>query len=538
MSELSPRPPARPGADYRKVVGWERIREAYAEYLHDESRLTAPRVEAIHFPTTADEAAEAVRAVRRAGHRATISGGRTGITGAAVPIEAQEIISLERVKARPVVRRSPDGARQKDGGQGWCVLVRGGTTLAELTDALEHGLCEYPDGKPDRPVFYPVDTTEMTAQLGGTVATNASGARTLHYGATRRWVNWLKVVTADGRILELRRGQVRAQDGRLFWRSEDGARRELHIPDVPMPRTKHTAGYYLKRDMDAVDLFIGSEGTLGIVVEAELQLAEKPANRLFLTQFVDGADAAVALVTACRRRANLSPLALEYIGPEAMALLRSMGRQTPAYLEVSRLPAQAAAALYVEVAFKDEPELDAAYATLKEALSEAGLDAARSWAGFTERDMEEMKRLRHAVPETVNAIIGQRKARVHELHKVGTDMAVPVESLSAMMDLYRRRLAECGLEYVIFGHIGDGHLHVNILPRTAGELEQAGGLYMEFAREAVRLGGSVAAEHGIGRIKKKFLPIQFSDADLEAMRAVKRALDPDCILNPGVLFDL
>ncbi|KPK61839.1 MAG: hypothetical protein AMK73_07555 [Planctomycetes bacterium SM23_32] len=151
--------------------------------------------------------------------------------------------------------------------------------------------------------------------------------------------------------------------------------------------------------------------------------------------------------------------------------------------------------------------------------------------------MDEMKRLRHAVPETVNAIIGRRKIEVPELHKVGTDMAVPDESVGAMMAFYERRLAECGLEHVIFGHIGDGHLHVNVLPRTGGELEQGEELYVEFAREAVRLGGSVAAEHGIGRIKKRFLPIQFGAEHLAAMRAVKAALDPDGILNPGVLFD-
>lgn len=538
MNELAPQPPRMTAAAWRKVTGWDSIRQGYADYLHDESRLhvpseagaTASQVEAIHFPTTAQEVAGAVRAAQRAGHRVTVSGGRTGLTGAAVPLDAEEVVSLERIKPKPVVRRSRDGA--------WVVRVGAGTTLAELTDALDHGLCEYPDGKPGRPLFYPVDSTETTAQLGGNIATNASGARTLHYGPTRRWVNWLKLVTADGRILELRRGQVAAEGGLILYRREDGSAAELRIPDLPMPMTKHTAGYYLKPGMDAVDLFIGSEGTLGIVVEAELRLTEKPPNRLFLTQFLDGAEACVQLVQAWKGRPDLPPIALEYIGPRAMALVRSMGRQTPAYLEVSRLPADAAAALYAEVAFEDEAQLDATYASLKEMLAEVGLDPARSWAGFTEKDVEEMKRLRHAVPETVNSIIARRQARVPELHKVGTDMAVPDESLGAMMDFYRRRLEECGLEFVMFGHVGDGHVHVNVLPRAAADLERAEELYMEFAAEAVRLGGSVAGEHGIGRIKKVFLPIQFGEADLAAMRAIKQALDPDTTLNPGVLFDL
>ena len=527
MNELVPRP-AQSAPDYRKVVGWERVREGYAQYLRDESRLTADRIEAIHFPTTADQVAAAVRSARQAGRRVAVSGARTGITGAAVPLGAEEVISLEYVKPKPVVRRAPGG---------WVVQVGAGTTLAELSDALSHGLCDYPDGKPKLPVFYPVDSTETSAHLGGTVATNASGARTLFYGPTRDWVEALTVVTADGRILELARGQVRAADGVLVYRREDGTDAVLSVPDLPIPPTKHTAGYLLRRDMDALDLFIGSEGTLGIITGATLRLVEKPANRLFLMQFVDGQRRAVDLVGAVKRHPDLKPLALEYIGPRALKLLRDQGRQTAAYLEVERLPGYAGSALYAEIAFRDEAELDAIHEALREALALVGLDPERSWAGFTERDMAEMKRLRHAVPETINALIGQRKRIVPELHKLGTDMAVPDAALGEMMDFYAARLTESGLDYVTFGHIGSGHVHVNILPRSLEELVRAEALYMEFAREAVRLGGSVAAEHGIGRIKKKFLPVQFSAAQIAAMRAVKSALDPAGLLNPGVLFD-
>ena len=265
MNELTPRPPASPSSDRRTVDGWEAIQQGYAQYLSDESRLTAGRIEAIHFPATVDDVAAAVRAARDAGHGVSVSGARTGITGAAVPVESEEVIALERIRPGPVVRRAPDGQ--------WFVHVGAGTTLAELADALEHGLCDYPDGRPDRPLFYPVDSTEVSAQLGGTIATNASGARTLHYGPTRRWVKAVTVVTADGRVLELERGQVRARGGFLRYQRDDGTGADIRTPDVPLPGTKHTAGYALRSDMDAVDLFVGSEGTLGIVAEADLWLA-------------------------------------------------------------------------------------------------------------------------------------------------------------------------------------------------------------------------------------------------------------------------
>jgi D-lactate dehydrogenase (cytochrome) len=511
------------------VTGVARVREGYAQYLQDESRLRAERVEAIHFPTTPEQVVAALQHARRAGHRAAVSGGRTGITGAAVPLGAEELISLEAMKSRPVVRRADDG--------GWTIRVTAGTTLDELAEALAHGLCEYPDGKPPAPLFYPVDTTETTAHVGGTIATDASGARTFHYGPTRRWVEWLRVVTPDARLLELRRGDVHADEGTFRYVRSDGSTAAVEVPDLPAPDTKHTAGYCLRSDMDAVDLFVGSEGTLGIVVEAELRLVERPSHRLFLTQFVPDADVGVGFVTACRDDERLRPLALEYIGPRAIALLRSTGRQTPAYMEVARLPGQVSAAVYAEIAFADDDELERSYATLCDLLDALGLDPESSWAGFGEKDLEQMKRLRHAVPEAVNTIIGQRQAEVPELHKVGTDMAVPLERLPEMMSVYRERLEGAGLEYVIFGHAGDGHLHVNILPRSAEELARAELLYVKFAREAVRLGGSVAAEHGIGRIKKKFLPLQYGHGEIDAMRAVRRAFDPDGILNPGVLFD-
>ena len=107
-----------------------------------------------------------------------------------------------------------------------------------------------------------------------------------------------------------------------------------------------------------------------------------------------------------------------------------------------------------------------------------------------------------------------------------------------MLELYKGTLAQEQIEYCVFGHIGNGHLHVNILPRSMDEREKAYSIYREFAKHAVKCGGSVAGEHGIGRLKREFMEIQFSGSQLESMIAVKRALDPGLLLNPGVIFDL
>ncbi len=511
----------------REVVGAAAIVAGHAGILADESRLTAAGVERLHLPTDAAEVAGALLAAAGRGARVTISGARTGITGGAAPLESGEVVSLAGLTPRPVVRRD---------GEGWRVRVGAGTTLDGLAAALAGGDCEHPDGRPPVAHYYPVDATEGTAQLGGTIATNASGARTYRYGPTRDQVRWVQVVLADGRLLELERGTVRAVDGRLRLIAADGSAVDLPLADLPAPATKHNAGYALRRDMDAVDLFVGSEGTLGVITAAELRLWPVPPERLYMTQFAGDDDTVVAWVEAVGAHPDLAPLALEYLGPRALELVRRRGSASSAHIELSRLPATAGSLLYAEVPFASEDELDRIHAGLAACAAAAGLDPTDSWAGFTVRDLEEMKRLRHALPETVNAIVGERRRSEPRLHKVGTDLAVPATTLGEMLAIYREHLSAAGLQYVIFGHIGDAHLHANLLPRDAAELDRATGLYAKLARAAVDLGGSIAGEHGIGRLKRHLLPIQFSAADLAAMRAVKNLLDPTGLLNPGVLF--
>ena len=139
-------------------------------------------------------------------------------------------------------------------------------------------------------------------------------------------------------------------------------------------------------------------------------------------------------------------------------------------------------------------------------------------------------------PETINAIIAERKKQYPELHKLGTDLAVPDDRLRDMWQVYKDSLSAADLQWVAFGHIGNNHVHINILPRNGSELQEGLKLYGHFAAKAVEFKGTVSAEHGIGKMKTNFLELMYSPDHLDEMRAVKLALDPENLLNPGNIF--
>jgi D-lactate dehydrogenase (cytochrome) len=524
---LAPETPDLAGVQCPAVEGRARVAESYAGYAVDESRLQGDLPERIYFPTTTLETAAALAAIRGRGETVTVSGARTGIAGGAVNVGTPNGLSLERLAFRPRVafNKAHDA---------WCVRAGAGMTLAALLEVLRKRAFDAEGDPPE--LSYPVDPTETSASLGGTVATNASGARTLGYGPTRDWVLGLTAVLADGRVLHLARGEA-AADGEAFGlRTADGSTAPVALPRARMPATKHVAGYVVHPDMDLVDLFVGGEGTLGVVTEVVLRLRPLPGACLYLCVFLDDEARAPALVRDLKADRRLDPVALEYMDSRSLDLLRAFRDEQGEASGVPPLPDATRAVLYLEVELDGDAARDDLYAALEELLARHGVDTASTWAGFTPRDLDAMKRFRHALPERVNALIGARQASVPGLTKVGTDMAVPDDALPEMLRRYRETLDAQGLEYVIFGHIGNGHVHVNILPRTLDELRAAKAAYAGFARAAVDFGGSVAAEHGIGRLKKSFMAVQYNEEEIAGMRALKDALDPAGTLNPGVLF--
>jgi len=352
--------------------------------------------------------------------------------------------------------------------------------------------------------FYPPDPTEISAYIGGTIGTNASGARSFRYGATRAHVERLRVVLVGGEVLDVARGEKPG----------------FPVPAIELPRSsKSTVGYPLAPDMDLIDLFIGSEGTLGVVTEAELRLLHMPERVLTAVVFFPSEDAVLQAVDDWRTVTGLR--ALEYFDGPSLRLMAATFDDIPASAEGALLVEQ-------ESSCQEDEELDAWI----DRLEAAGAEAERSWFAASEADRERIRKFRHALPERVNDIV-----RGNGFLKYGTDFAVPPERNRDMLAFYRERLeAEFRGRYVIYGHIGDAHLHVNMLPESTEDSERAERLFVAFARRAVELGGAVSAEHGLGKRKRHLLAIQYPEEAIQAMREVKSRFDPEWLLGRGTLF--
>ncbi len=415
----------------------------------------------------------AIREADAVGIPVTLAGAGTGLTGARVP-QGGWVLSLEKLTRLEI---HPGYA-----------IAGAGVILRDLHAAAQAS------GQ-----FYPPDPTETSASIGGTIATNASGSRSFQYGATRRWIEGLRVVLADGRVMDVQRGDAL----------------DFDPGTIPLPNvTKNTAGYLLRPGMDWIDLFAGSEGTLGVVTEARLRLVPAPEALLAGVIFFASDDPALDAVDDWR--AGTSSRMLEYVDGPSLALLR--GR-------FPEIPNSARAAILFEQELEDHD----GEAWLARIEAARGLD--ESWLAESAADRERFRQFRHALPELVNDT-----CRRNGTLKMGTDHAVPVARNRQMLAWYRQRLEQAFPgRYVIFGHIGDAHLHVNILP-SPDEAERATALLAEFARQAVALGGTVSAEHGLGKRKAHLLALQYAPEHLEAMQAVKRRLDPRNIFGRGTLL--
>ncbi len=452
-------------------------------YLEDSSGLKGTGVEKVYIPESYQDVVEVVFEANRNHELITISGGGTGTTGGRIALKGS-VLSLEKLNSIIEINTSAENPY---------VIVQAGATIAKINEAVEKvGF------------FYPPDATETNGFIGGNIATNASGARTYKYGSTRDYIQGIKIVLPTGEALEIPRGKYVAKD-----------RPKYIYPDI-----KNAAGYYSKENMDLIDLFIGSEGTLGIIVEAKLKLLKKVGHVFACFAFFNKLQDSLQFVKDIK--VENRALAIEFFDKNALELLKT---------KYANIPTDKEAVVFYEeeiTALNENTCLDTLAALLEK--NKVSLDEV--WIADNPKKEKELKEIRHGIPSLVNEIVSKSG-----FPKAGTDIAVPENNFIEMFEYYQTELNKSGMQHLIFGHIGDSHLHVNMLPKNQAEYELVKEIYMSFVDKALSLGGTVSAEHGIGKLKHRFLEKMYGKAGIEEMKRIKKIYDPRMILNIGNIFE-
>ncbi|MDS4057397.1 MAG: FAD-binding oxidoreductase [Candidatus Contendobacter sp.] len=434
-------------------------------YGRDWTRLYAPNPLAVVLPGTVEQVQRLVRYANE--HRLALvpSGGRTGLSGAAVACRGELVISLERMNRildfDPVDRS---------------VTCQAGA----VTEAVQNFAR-------DRGLYYPVDfASRGSSQIGGNIATNAGGIKVVRYGLTRDWVTGLKVVTGRGDLLDLNRGLI-----------------------------KNASGYDLRY------LFVGSEGTLGIIVEATLKLTRPLREPSVMVLGVSDLNGIMAIYGLLRGKLELS--AFEFFSELALRHVLKKGSHRPFDTETP---------YYVLTEFENPDGLhtDEALALFEHCAEQGWL--ADGVISQSETQAKELWRLREDISESIAE---------HQPYK--NDIAVRISRVPALLaeidDLLAREYPD--FEVLWYGHIGDGNLHINILKpanlESAAFAKQCGAVSEHLFAVLQRHGGSISAEHGVGLTKKPYLRYTRDETEIEYLRAIKQVFDPNGIMNPGKIFD-
>lgn len=288
-----------------------------------------------------------------------------------------------------------------------------------------------------------------------------------------------------------------------------------------LPSVKNSAGYFAKDGMDLIDIFIGQEGTLSVIAEIEMGLVKRPSAILSSFVFFKREEDAWGFSEEIKMASGLDILSIEYFDHNAIRLLKARNANVPSGM---------AAAIFFEqdIGGKDGDEVMAAWTTR---ILKYNTSLEATWVAMNEKEAKAFAELRYSIPESVNESIRRSGFR-----KFSTDIAVPADKFLEMMNFYVDTFKREPMNHMIFGHIGEDHLHVNILPKFPDEVKRAEELSLTFVRKGISLGGTVSAEHGIGKLKHRYLREMYGECGIQEMVKIKKAFDPSCILGLDNIF--
>jgi len=455
-------------AIFEPILGAERCLTDTAsaeQYGTDWTKVWEPAPSVVLLPETLEEVQAIVLAANEHGVALVPSGGRTGLSAGAVAAKGEAVVAMDRMNK--VLSYNPfDRA----------VKVQAGVITQQLQEFAE-----------EKGLFYPVDFASAgSSQIGGNIGTNAGGIKVIRYGMTREWVSGLTVVTGKGDVLELNNGLM-----------------------------KNATGYDLRH------LFIGSEGTLGIIVDATIQLARQPENLTALVLGVNTFDDIMKVLHAFQQKLDLT--AFEFFSDKAMAHVLAHGVPEPF---AERTP------FYCLLEFEQTSEAvgETAMELFSHCLEEGWvLDGVMSQSL---QQLDQLWQLRERISESIAP---------HTPYK--NDISVTVSQVPEFVAAVDKVVQEAypDFEIVWFGHIGDGNMHLNILKPESLPKEEFFERCNEVSKWVFEIvakhKGSISAEHGVGMTKKPYLGYSRSEAEIAYLKAIKAAFDPNHIMNPGKLFD-
>ncbi len=473
-------------------------------FLEDTSNLKAGHTLGVFFPETIEELSNLLKSAAAEQRHFTIAGNGTGTTGGRIPL-GDYVISMKKLDH--IGELVPIGENRAT------ITVQAGVLLDNIQKKAEqHGW------------FYPPDPTEKLCFIGSTIANNSSGARTFKYGSTRKHIARLLVILPQGDALDLSRGDCMADANGTFQLTLPIAGKiAFQRPQYSMPETsKHNAGYFSEDGMDLIDLFIGSEGTLGIIAEADLMLLPLPEALISSLLYFRHLDDLFNFIRKLKEStSSFAPRAIEFFDKHSLEMLAVKYPEIPSHCE---------GAIFFEL--ETTPDAEEAHLNkMVELMESCNALGEESWIALDRNEQEHMREFRHTLPLLVNEWLSRQQES-----KISTDMAVPEMKFRELFDYYRHSCEKQGFTYILFGHIGNEHLHLNILPRNHEEFLRAKSLYRTFVTKAIELGGTLSAEHGIGKLKVEYMEEMYHKQGLKEMVRVKKSLDPFLILNIGNLI--
>ncbi|BDF03863.1 FAD-binding oxidoreductase [[Clostridium] hylemonae] len=463
------------------------MKEQYEEFLIDESKFSG-FADSISFPESEEEIQEVLRTVNGERLPVTIQGGKTGITGAAVP-EGGHVMNLSRMNKVKSSVLLEDGTGR--------ITVEPGINLMDLSREIAAAFRK-------NPLFWPPDPTETSATAGGIAATNAQGISRLLYGPARTYIESLRLVKSDGQVITVEKGQ------------------KMTLPSG--------------RVIDRIDAVLGKEGITGVMSELTLKLLPKPAGIWGIAFFFGQTKEAGRFVDILRQHMpeceNAAVAAVEYIDRTSMDLIEKHKGVMTKIKELPDISEETEGMVYVEL-HGEEDEIELLAESLMETAMVCGSDPDEAWAVSGETDVEKLRAFRHGAAETANLYIEEVRRNDERITKLGTDMVISDMSFSDTLCNMTEELKQAGLKASIFGHALENHLHVNILPDDHDDYEKGIALIRKWAAQVRERHGQVTGEHGIGKLKLRILDGLLSKPYIELCTELKEELDAGFVWNRG-----